>query len=111
MRGTEMQIYLDDLSKSYKDYHMALVMDGAPCHQEGCLQVPDNITIIKIPPYSPELNPSERLWSYIRTNFLANKQFSSIEKLMDDLEIALRYMAKDTKTIKSACNYHWIGNY
>lgn len=45
-------------------------MDGAPCHKETAIQVPDNITIIKLKPRSPELNPSERLWQYLRTIFL-----------------------------------------
>ena len=85
-----------------------VVMDGAPCHSENTMQVPDNITIIKIPPYSPQLNPAEQLWKYLRTNFFANRLFDSIDDLIDYLADKLNYMAEDKSIIKSMTKYHWI---
>jgi hypothetical protein len=49
--------------------HAALTLDGAGWHQNGGkLQVPDNISLLILPPYSPELNPMENVWEYLRAN-------------------------------------------
>ena len=50
------QIYLDVLSRKYRRQQILLVLDGAPNHQCGLLAVPDNITLLFLPPYSPQLN-------------------------------------------------------
>ena len=60
------QIYLDVLSKKFRTQHILLVLDGAPNHQCGILAIPDNISLLFLPPYSPELNPKENLWDEIR---------------------------------------------
>jgi transposase len=56
-----MNIYLDELSKAFADSNIILIMDQAGWHKSQRLQVPDNIQIKFLPPYSPELNPVERL--------------------------------------------------
>jgi transposase len=54
--------------------HAVLVCDGAGWHQSGDrLEVPDNITLLPLPPYSPELNPMENGWDYLRGNKLSHK--------------------------------------
>jgi len=54
------------------DAHAALVVDGAGWHRPGGdLKVPDNITLIPLPPYAPELNPIENVWQYLRSNKLS----------------------------------------
>jgi len=54
--------------------HCLLVCDGASWHQQGGdLIVPDNITLLPLPPYSPELNPMENVWDYLRGNKLGSK--------------------------------------
>ena len=60
------QIYLDVLSKKFRTQHILLVLDGAPNHQCGILAIPDNFSLLFLPPYSPELNPKENLWDEIR---------------------------------------------
>jgi transposase len=57
-----MNLYLEELSKEYKDKKILLIMDQAGWHKSKKLKVPENIEIEYQPPYSPELNPVERLW-------------------------------------------------
>ena len=51
--------------------HAVLVLDGAGWHASGALVVPDNITLLPLPPHSPELNPVENVWQYLRQNWLS----------------------------------------
>lgn len=60
------QIYLDEFSLAFPDSFNLLVLDGAPAHIARCLRIPDNVLLIFLPPYSPELNPIERLWQDLR---------------------------------------------
>jgi transposase len=63
--------------------HAILVLDGAGWHSSKYLVVPKNITLLPLPPYSPELNPVENLWQYLRHNNLANRVFESDEDIVD----------------------------
>lgn len=58
-----------------------VVMDCAGWHKSGNLKMPHNIEIIYLPPYSPELNPVERLWQYIKSNTIKNKVYANLEIL------------------------------
>ena len=58
-------------------------VDGAGWHQTGGkLQLPDNISLLHLPPYSPELNPVENIWQFLRQNFLSNRVFDSYEAIV-----------------------------
>ena len=63
-----MNVFLEEMSKQYAGDEIILVMDGAGWHKSKNLQVPENIEIILLPPYSPELNPVERFWQNIKKN-------------------------------------------
>lgn len=63
--------------------HALLVLDGAGWHSSNSLVVPENITLMPLPPYSPELNPVENLWQYLRQNHLANRVFDSFDDIVD----------------------------
>ena len=64
--------------------HAVLVCDGAGWHQHGeRLTVPHNITLLPLPPYSPELNPTENIWQFLRQNFLSNRVFDSYQAIVD----------------------------
>jgi transposase len=53
--------------------HAVVIADGAACHKPGgALKLPANISILTLPPYSPELNPAENIWQFLRQNFLSN---------------------------------------
>jgi transposase len=61
-----------------------LTLDGAGWHRKGGhLVVPDNIGLLKLPPYSPELNPVENIWEYLLQNYLSNRTFATYEAIVD----------------------------
>lgn len=80
-----MSLFLAELSKEFNDDIITIIMDGAGWHKAHSLSIPENIQIIYLPPYSPELNPIERLWLYIKKSIMRNK----IYETMDDLEQAV----------------------
>jgi len=63
--------------------HAVVVLDGAGWHGAKALAVPDNISLLTLPPYSPELNPIENVWEYLRQNFLSNRIFDDYEDIVD----------------------------
>jgi hypothetical protein len=101
-----MNLYLQELSKQFADQRIALIMDQAGWHKSKELVIPDNICILYLPPYSPELNPVERLWLHIKQNILNNKIYDKIESLEDALCEFLCAMSKNV--IKSVCNVNYL---
>ncbi len=78
-----MQAHLSEISASVAPgAHAALVMDQAGWHMSGKLEVPDNITLVPLPPRSPELNPVENLWQFMRDNLLSNRVFKDYEDIV-----------------------------
>ena len=96
-----MNIFLAEMSREYADEKIILVMDGAGWHKAKNLQVPDNIEIIILPPYSPELNPAERFWQHIKQNTIKNQIYTSIKELKNSLQKFLNSITKET--VKSLC--------
>ena len=79
-----MQLHLDEISKYVaRKAHGVLLMDRAGWHRAGDLQVPKNLTIILLPPRSPELNPVENVWQYLRANWLSNRVFENYDAILD----------------------------
>ena len=66
------QVFLDVLARKFARQDILLVLDGAPNHRCGDLVVPDNVMLLYLPPYSPELNPKENLWDEIREKIFKN---------------------------------------
>ena len=64
--------------------HAVVVLDGAGWHQTGGrLRLPDNISLLHLPPYAPELNPVENVWQYLRQNYLSNRVFANYEVIIE----------------------------
>ena len=97
--------YLKNLSKKFKDEHIVLIMDNASFHKSKQLNIPKNIKIEYIPPYSPELNPQERRFEDIK-KFLKNKIFKTIQDLEKKVEEIL--FSYTNEQIKSLVSYHYI---
>ena len=94
--------------------HALLVLTPAPAeaggagwHDSQALAIPDNITLLALPPYSPELNPVERIWHYLRSHWLANSVFRSLADIMDACETAWNRFAADPGLIRSLCAVAW----
>lgn len=104
-----MNRFLDDFSKSRDpDVHVLLVMDQAGWHGAKELTMPDNITPMPLPPYSPELNPVERVWLYLKEHFLSHRLFENYEAIVTACCQAWNAMTADPERLRSLTNYPWI---
>lgn len=88
--------------------HAVIIVDGAAFHQEYLADEFANITIIKLPPYSPELNPVEQVWEWIRQNELANRCFNGYEDIVNECSRAWNSFIRDINRIKEMCTRDWI---
>lgn len=88
--------------------HAVLICDGAGWHQTGGrLRVPDNITLLPLPPYSPELNPMENVWHYLRENKLCSLVWDSYEAIVDACTTAWHFLINDPDRIRSIGARRW----
>ncbi len=88
--------------------HAVVVMDGAGWHTADIADEFTNHSIIKLPPYSPELNPIEQVWSWLRQHHLANRSFQSYEDIVDVCSCAWNSFIIDTKRVMSLCRREWV---
>src|SRR5260221_1186741 len=84
-----------------KDAHAVLVLDGAGWHTGKRLRIPANITLLPLPPYSPELNPAENVWQYLRQNQLANRVYENYDAIVEACCDAWRKLAALPSLIKT----------
>jgi transposase len=101
-----MSVFLQMLASELgpKD-HAVLIMDQAGWHRARKLKTPTNIWILFLPPYSPELNPVERLWAYLRSHYLANRTFDNYQHLLDAGAEAWQLLTPQVLQSVCACNY------
>lgn len=88
------------------EVHVILILDQAGWHIAKALQVPENITLLHLPAYSPELNPIERLWAYIKSHYLSNRVYKNYEELFDVTKNAWNKISPDR--FCSICNTSWV---
>ena len=82
--STTMEMHLAEISQAVaQGAHAVLLMDQAGWHSSAKLDVPDNITIVLFPSRSPELNPVENVWQFMRDNWLSNRVFTSYDDIVD----------------------------
>ncbi len=97
-----MNAHLVEIAKAVAPgAHAVLVMDGAGWHGSSALRIPDNITIVMLPPYAPELNPVENIWAYLRANRLAITVFDTYDDIVDRCCDAWNAFANDPKRVRS----------
>jgi len=100
-----MNIFLEELSKAYSEYKILLIMDQAGWHKSKELNIPPNIEIEFLPPYSPELNPVERLWKWIKKEAVHNKVFATLEQLMESVINEYQKLSSEKIASLCACSY------
>ena len=86
---------------------IAVIFDGAGYHIAKDLAVPENITPIKLPPRSPELNPIENVWEYLRGNKLAITVFTGYDDIVDKASGAWTFFASDPDRVASITTRSW----
>ncbi len=79
-----MNLHLKEISRTVaRGAHGCVILDRAPWHTATDLKVPKNLTIILLPARSPELNPVENIWQYLRQNWLSNRVFEDHDEIID----------------------------
>ena len=102
-----MDVFLRILSEEVDDDdHVVLMLDQAGWHTSARVNVPENITLLFLPPYSPELNPIERLWAYMKSHYLSNRRFADYQALIDAGTDA--YRALTPSLLQSICATSWL---
>jgi transposase len=104
------QAFLEVLARKFARQHILLVLDGAPYHRRGRLAVPDNITLLYLPPHSPELNPKENLWDEIREKIFKNYALKSMDEVRSKLRQAVLYIERNPKLVRSITAFPYIVN-
>lgn len=84
-----MNEFLQQLSVQYKNYRIIIILDKAGWHISQSLEISDNIKLLHLNPYSPELNPVELLWREIRRKYFHNNIFASLDEVENTLQQAL----------------------
>lgn len=108
MNARCMNRFLKELSKRYPHCLILLVYDGAPCHSPTALKIPQNIRILTLPPYSPNLNPKENGWDDMREKFFKNTVFNSMKAVENQLVIACNFYEQNPAIIQSLAAWNWI---
>ena len=103
-----MALHLAEISQAVKPgAHAVLLLDQAGWHLSDKLTIPDNITLMPLPPKSPELNPVENIWQYMRDNWLSNRIFRSYEDILDHCCYAWNKLADRPWAIMSIGLHAW----
>ena len=88
--------------------HAVITLDGAGWHQlGGKLRLPENISLLPLPSYSPELNPVENIWQFLRQNYLANRVFDSHHAIIDACCAAWNALIAVPDNIRSIASRTW----
>jgi transposase len=100
-----MNIFLEHLNKALAGRCCFLVLDQAGWHSSKGLKIPPNIELIFLPPYSPELNPVERLWQWLKRHSLRNRFYQNLESVMDSVQRCLQSTTASFLKNLCRCNY------
>jgi transposase len=95
-----MNCFLSLLANKYSDYRIVILLDKAGWHISQSIKLPNNLILIHLPPYSPELNPVELLWREMRRKNFHNKIFNSLDDVENTLSVALAQYHKNPDAIK-----------
>lgn len=101
-----LNVYLAEMAKHLGDRKVILVMDQAGWHKSKELVVPSSIQIFYLPPYSPELNPVERFWQYIKQNTIKNKIYETLDDLEDAISTFICSLSKSV--VASLCGFDYM---
>lgn len=99
------QIFLDELSLQDPEELKIMVLDNGAFHKAKTLVIPQNIALLFLPAYSPELNPAEKIWARLKRTF-TNRLFKSLDELSIFICEAVQSLNNDT--VKSTCAFQYI---
>jgi transposase len=99
-----VNLFLEQFSAALAPSEQAvMIWDGAGFHRSQQLRVPDNITLLPLPAYSPELNPIENLWHYLKSHYWSNRVYADYEALEQTAVDAWQHAVLNPELMKSVC--------
>jgi hypothetical protein len=99
-----ISLFLGEFSRQLApDVHAVLIWDGAGLHTSRSLEVPGTMTLLRLPPYSPELNPVENLGHDLRSHSWSNRSYKDREARKEAAVAGLLNMGKDAERVKTVC--------
>jgi len=99
-----MNQFISEFSRELPgDVHGVMVLDRAGWHTSAMLEVPENVTLVHLPPKSPELNPVENLWHYLRSHYWSNRLYKTWDELKAAAVDAWRRVCLVPELIMSVC--------
>lgn len=106
MDGLCLEAFLERLGEAYAEYHLLLVLDGAPSHTSRQITPPENVSLMTLPAYSPELNPVERWFQEFR-RALSNRIFETVELLQEALTKVLGPYWEEPARLQRLTGFSW----
>ena len=102
------QIFLNEFAKENPAELKVMVLDNGAFHKAQRLEIPKNIVMIFLPPYSPELNPAEKVWWLLKREFVC-KTFENMEQLQDHIDKSLKKTI-NIEIIKRLCSFEYLSD-
>lgn len=100
-----MNLFLKHVAHEFCDYFVVMQVDRAGWHDTNKLSIPDNVRLILQPAYSPEVNPVEHIWDYLRENHFHNWAAETLQQVVDVLIDALNKLNAETEVLRSMTNF------
>jgi DDE superfamily endonuclease len=108
MNTERMSAFLAQVSAAHEQEFMVMVVDGASSHVCKDLQVPENMRLLRLPPYAPELNPQEHVWDEVREKEFPNRVFADLDSVIRQLEAGLPRLVANPQGLRSLTAWPWI---
>ncbi len=108
MNTEYMSQFLAQVRTAHPEEFIIMILDGASSHKSKDLKIPEHMVLIKLPPYSPELNPTELVWNELREKEFVNRVFDSLDAVVSQLESGLTTLAAYRTTMKKLTCWPWI---
>jgi len=108
MNTTQMTAFLGQVSQAHPQEFIVMVLDGASSHKAKALVVPENIRLISLPAYSPELNPQEHVWVQVREKSFPNRVLDEMAAVVKRLKEGMSGLAADAQRVRSITAWPWI---
>jgi transposase len=104
-----VQVFLNEFSQTVPvEEHAVMIWDGAGFHTSGKLYIPPNITVLQLPPYSPELNPMENLWHYLKSHYWSNRAYADYDELEEAAIDAWRTAVLNPQLMQTVCSAPYL---
>jgi transposase len=108
MNAAQMTAFLSQVSQAHAQEFIVMVVDGASSHKAKELVVPENVRLVPLPGYSPELNPQEHIWDEVREKVFPNLVLDQMTLVVERLKTGMSALAADPQRVRSITAWPWV---